>query len=77
MTVLHHDLLIATSGRGFVEISADLRKVVADGQVRQGLCHLFLHHTSASLVVMENADPFYVAAGARRRPDLPTYCRGA
>jgi secondary thiamine-phosphate synthase enzyme len=31
--------------------------VVADGQVARGLCHVFIHHTSASLMLCENADP--------------------
>ncbi|MEM7706079.1 MAG: secondary thiamine-phosphate synthase enzyme YjbQ [Pseudomonadota bacterium] len=57
MTVRHHQLLVATAGRGFTEISADLRDAVAEAGEREALCHCFLHHTSASLIVMENADP--------------------
>lgn len=57
MSVQHHQLLIATVGRGFSEISADLRRWVSDSGTTDGLCHCFLHHTSASLVIMENADP--------------------
>lgn len=57
MTVIHQQLLIATTGRGVTEISADLRRMVAEANCGDALCHCFLHHTSASLMVMENADP--------------------
>lgn len=52
-----HNLLIQTPGRGFVEISADLRGLVSGSGMDAGLCRCFVHHTSASLVIMENADP--------------------
>jgi secondary thiamine-phosphate synthase enzyme len=48
---------IATPGRGFQEVSAGLRQVVCQSGVRAGLCHVFLCHTSASLLITENADP--------------------
>lgn len=55
---MHRSLLtIRTSGRGFVDVTDDVRRVVADAGVDVGLCHLFLQHTSASLLVQENADP--------------------
>ena len=50
-------LEVATPGRGFHEISLDLQKVVAESGVALGLCHVFLRHTSASLLITENADP--------------------
>lgn len=50
-------LEIATPGRGFHEISQDLHKVVTQSGVAVGLCHVFLRHTSASLLITENADP--------------------
>ena len=50
-------LLVATTGRGFFDISADLRRLVSAAGVETGLCHCFIHHTSASMVIMENADP--------------------
>ena len=43
--------------RGLLDITAEVGQVVADSSVRLGLCHVFLHHTSASLVIQENADP--------------------
>lgn len=50
-------LQIKTSGRGSYEITGDVERVVADSRVKAGLCHLFIQHTSASLMVCENADP--------------------
>jgi secondary thiamine-phosphate synthase enzyme len=48
---------IATTGRGFREISAELQRAVRQSQIAVGLCHVFLRHTSASLLITENADP--------------------
>lgn len=48
---------IATPGRGFVEVTAALRRWVADTGLRDGLLTVFIRHTSASLIVTENADP--------------------
>jgi secondary thiamine-phosphate synthase enzyme len=50
-------LEIATRGRGTYSITAELQKVVQKSGVETGLCHLFVQHTSASLVICENADP--------------------
>lgn len=44
-------------GRGFHEISAELQRAVTQSKVAVGLCHVFLRHTSASLLITENADP--------------------
>jgi len=48
---------IATSGRGLYDATGEVARVVAESQVDTGLCTVFLRHTSASLVVQENADP--------------------
>jgi secondary thiamine-phosphate synthase enzyme len=48
---------VATRGRGTVEVTADLDRFVRKAGATAGLCHLFLHHTSASLILCENADP--------------------
>lgn len=50
-------LYIQTDGRSTTEITRDIAEVVSDSKVREGLCHLFIHHTSASLMITENADP--------------------
>lgn len=46
-----------TDGRGFEDLTAAVDAVVERSGVRDGLCHLFIRHTSASLLVTENADP--------------------
>lgn len=50
-------LTIATRGRGTYEITRPLQQVVANTGIERGLCTVFVHHTSASLIVCENADP--------------------
>jgi len=50
-------LTIETRGRGTHEITSQVQHVVGRSGVDQGLCLLFIHHTSASLIVCENADP--------------------
>lgn len=50
-------LSIRTPGRGLHEITGQVRAVVALSGVREGLCTLFLRHTSAGLIIQENADP--------------------
>jgi secondary thiamine-phosphate synthase enzyme len=50
-------LAVATRGRGLVEITRQLSEWVAGAGLRTGLVTLFIRHTSASLVVQENADP--------------------
>ncbi len=53
----HATLAVATRGRGLVEITAPVADAVARSGIRDGLATLFVRHTSASLVVQENADP--------------------
>jgi len=48
---------IKTTGRGTYAISDEIQKVIAENNIQSGLCHLFLQHTSASLIFCENADP--------------------
>ena len=50
-------LEVATRGRGIVDITAQVQMIVGRSGVKVGLCHLFIHHTSASLLITENADP--------------------
>lgn len=51
------ELTIPTPGRGLHEITDLVERVVSDSRVRDGLCTVFIRHTSASLVIQENADP--------------------
>ena len=46
-----------TRGRGTIEITAEVARAVAESRIRKGLCTVFLQHTSASLILCENADP--------------------
>jgi secondary thiamine-phosphate synthase enzyme len=48
---------VGTRGRGFFEITGDVEQRVRKADVRMGLCTLHLKHTSASLLIQENADP--------------------
>lgn len=50
-------LSIPTSGRGLVEFTADVATFLAQTGLRDGLVTMFVRHTSASLLVQENADP--------------------
>ncbi|RKG65346.1 YjbQ family protein [Corallococcus sp. CA054B] len=51
------ELTVSTRGRGLVDITGEVQKAVKGTGIREGLCTLFLHHTSASLIIGENADP--------------------
>lgn len=52
----HHRIVIETKGRGSYELTAKVRDAVVASGVRDGLAHVFVHHTSASLFLGENAD---------------------
>lgn len=57
MKQLQKTIAVPTTGRGFYDVTGEVRAVVAASGVRTGLCTLFVRHTSASLVIQENADP--------------------
>lgn len=46
-----------TNGQGLYEITDEVRRQVQRADIDEGLCTLFVRHTSASLVIQENADP--------------------
>jgi len=50
-------LNVQTQGRSTIDITHELEKVVARSSIESGLCNLFIQHTSASLILCENADP--------------------
>ena len=52
-----HSLRVATRGRGLIEITVGVRDWVDKQEITTGLLTLFCRHTSASLVIQENADP--------------------
>jgi secondary thiamine-phosphate synthase enzyme len=55
--ISQQELSIATKGRGTYDLSADVQSAVRQSGVTSGMCHVFVRHTSASLIVCENADP--------------------
>jgi len=52
-----HNLEIATRGKGLYEFTANLSEWVGRQQIQAGLLTVFCRHTSASLLIQENADP--------------------
>jgi secondary thiamine-phosphate synthase enzyme len=52
-----HQLTVTTRGRGLAEITASISGWVAEQRIETGLLTLFCRHTSASLLIQENADP--------------------
>jgi secondary thiamine-phosphate synthase enzyme len=50
-------LTVETQGQGLHEITATVQDAVRGASIAEGLCTLFVQHTSASLVIQENADP--------------------
>ncbi len=68
---MHRETLnIRTSGRGLHDISAKLRVIIERAGTGCHMCHLFIRHTSAALVITENADPDVLV-------DLETWMAGA
>jgi secondary thiamine-phosphate synthase enzyme len=63
----HQQSLEVRTGRpGLFEITKQVGEIIHDSGIRTGMCHVFVRHTSASLLIQENADP-----SARR--DLQAY----
>jgi len=52
-----HELTLATRGRDFYEFTHAVAELVGQSRMQTGLCTLHLRHTSASLLIQENADP--------------------
>ncbi|HEY5943840.1 MAG TPA: secondary thiamine-phosphate synthase enzyme YjbQ [Kofleriaceae bacterium] len=60
------ELTVATKGRGTYDITKDVAAIVNASNAQNGLATVFIHHTSASLIICENADPSV-------RDDLETF----
>lgn len=56
MTVYQERFVVTTRGRGTYEITEAVQRIAAAARISTGLCHVFVHHTSASLMLCENAD---------------------
>lgn len=57
MKVHQAELTIPTHGRGATDITDRISEIVAQSGIRTGLVTVFIQHTSASLIIQENADP--------------------
>ena len=55
--IVQKTLEFRTRGRGTTDITFEVERVVAGSGIAKGLCNIFLQHTSASLILCENADP--------------------
>ena len=49
-------ITLQTEGRATINITSKIEQLLRDSKIEQGLCHVFVHHTSASLIITENAD---------------------
>jgi secondary thiamine-phosphate synthase enzyme len=52
-----HEVIVPTQGRGFYDFTDSIQELVAKSALKSGLATLHLQHTSASLLIQENADP--------------------
>ena len=50
-------LVVETGGQGFTEITREVARFIAEAQAKDGGLFVFMRHTSASLIIQENADP--------------------
>ena len=57
MTMHQDSMTLETPGRGLVDVTARVARIVRDAGITTGLCVVFCRHTSCSLVIQENADP--------------------
>jgi secondary thiamine-phosphate synthase enzyme len=64
--IVQSEIRVDTRGRGTYDFTRDVQDAVRASGVRTGLCHLFIRHTSASMMLCENADPAV-------RQDLETF----
>ena len=55
--IFQQTLQFSNSGRGTTNITRDVQQIVAQSGIKTGTCHVFVQHTSASLMLCENADP--------------------
>ena len=61
-------LTLQSIGRGTYEITNNIEKMIQDSGIQVGMCNIFIQHTSASLIISENADPSV-------RDDLETFMK--
>jgi len=59
--IVTSQLVVQTRGKGFVDLTSEIEKFVAEAKAKEGAVTLFIRHTSASLTIQENADPSVLA----------------
>jgi secondary thiamine-phosphate synthase enzyme len=64
--IIQNRISIQTQGRSTINITPEIEQLVGRSGMNTGLCHIFIQHTSASLIITENAD-------GNVRKDLETY----
>ncbi|MDY7023239.1 MAG: secondary thiamine-phosphate synthase enzyme YjbQ [Cyanobacteriota bacterium] len=57
MTHYQQSIRVSTTPKSLVRVTRQVQDIVAESGVQTGLCTIFLRHTSASLIIQENADP--------------------
>ncbi len=57
MTAHSDTVAVQTRGRGTQEVTREVARIVAESGIGTGLCQVFARHTSAGVIIMENADP--------------------
>ena len=57
MAMSQETLEIRTTPKSFLDITSQVQDFVSNSNIQTGVCHLFIKHTSASLVIQENYDP--------------------
>ena len=57
MAMSQGTLEIRTTPKSFLDITSQIQDFVSNSNIQTGVCHLFIKHTSASLVIQENYDP--------------------
>lgn len=55
--IAREELRVETKGRGTYDLTDDVQQIVSASGIATGMCHVFICHTSASLMLCENADP--------------------
>ena len=56
MPQFQREIEVHTKGADFTDVTKDIQRVIVESGIRSGLCVVFIRHTSASLVIQENAD---------------------
>ncbi len=64
--IVQYQTSIQTQGRSTIDVTSEIEHIIGKSNIKSGLCHIFIQHTSASLIITENAD-------SNVRKDLENY----